>query len=120
MATVAELWSAHGHAAFPARLRSADVSGIDMVTLDADVAGCVSVWLRNGGNIDDRRWEILAARERELTRVLPALTGEEAAYCQRLRDMAVVLMDSPGGSAVRSSRPVSRGGRGGRRGWGGG
>ena len=51
-----------------------------MVSLDADVAGCVSVWLRNNGELDDRRWETLATCEQRLKRVLPKLSGYEAAY----------------------------------------
>jgi hypothetical protein len=44
MTAVARLREAHGDAAFPDRLRSADIAGVEMVMLDADVAACVGIW----------------------------------------------------------------------------
>ncbi len=96
MSGVASLWEAHRNAAFPGRLRSVDIAGVEMVMLDADVAGCVSAWLNDGGNIDDRWWDVLAVRERHLERVVPELSGDEAAYFQRLLDMTVLVLDSSG------------------------
>ncbi|GAB7051354.1 hypothetical protein [Catenuloplanes indicus] len=96
MTGMARLWTAHRDAAFPDRLRSVDIAGIEMVMLDADVAGCISTWLNDGGNIDDRWWDVLAARERDLERVVPELSGDEAAYFQRLLDMTVSVLDSSG------------------------
>jgi hypothetical protein len=95
MTVAAEVWKAHRDAAFPGRLRSADIAGVDIVMLDADVAGCVSSWLDNGGAIDDRRWDILASCERDLERVVPQLSGYEADYCQRLLDMTAVILSAP-------------------------
>lgn len=94
MTAVAELWKAHSSAAFPGRLRTVDIAGVEMVMLDEDVAGCVGIWLSHGCSIDDRRWEALATRGRQLTRVLPELSGDEAVYYQRLLDMTVLLLDS--------------------------
>jgi len=91
MTAVEELWRRHAKEAFPARLTSVDVLGIEMVTLDADIAGCVGTWLHNGGTLDDRRWNVLAARKRELSRVLPELAGEETAYFRRLDEMVELL-----------------------------
>jgi hypothetical protein len=97
MTAVAQLWKAHRDAAFPARLRSTDVAGIEMVLLDADVAGCVSAWLDNG-DMDDRRRECLVNRERDLARVVPELSGYEASYYQRLLDMTVMVLGTRGDS----------------------
>jgi hypothetical protein len=93
---VARLWKAHGDAAFAGRLRFVDVAGVEMVMLDADVTGCVNTWLNNNGTIDDWRWNVLAARERQLKRVVPELSGDEAAYYRRLLDMTVLVLDSSG------------------------
>ena len=95
LAVVAELWKAHRDAAFPNRLRSTDVAGIEMVVLDAAVAGYISTWLNNGGRIDSRRRDILANRERLLARVVPKLSGPEVTYFQRLLDMTALILDSP-------------------------
>jgi hypothetical protein len=94
LAVVAELWKTHCDAAFPSRLRSTDVAGVEMVVLDADVAGCISTWLTNGGGIDSRRREILMNRERLLARVVPKLSGPEVTYFQRLLDMTALVLDS--------------------------
>lgn len=100
LAAVAELWEAHMQAPFPGRLRSADVAGVCMVLLDSNVAGCVSTWLHRGGNIDDERWDILAACEQELLRVIPELDDDEAVYYQRLLDMAVLVLEVPDASML--------------------
>ncbi|MBM2620641.1 hypothetical protein JIG36_34590 [Actinoplanes sp. LDG1-06] len=92
---VTRLWDAHLGTPFPGRLRSVDVAGVTMVLLDADVAGCVTTWLDNGGTLDERRWDTLATCELHLERVLPELSGAEAAYFQRLHDMAVLVLESP-------------------------
>ncbi|MBM0278075.1 hypothetical protein [Micromonospora tarensis] len=92
---VAELWAAHREAAFPARLRAVDIAGVGMVMLDADAAGCISTWLVNGGDLDDWWWDVLAAREQDLARVVPQLAGYEASYYQRLLDMTVLVLGPP-------------------------
>ena len=94
MTAVAELWRAHAEAPFPSRLTSLDVAGAEMVTLDADVAGCVSTWLHNGGSVDSRRYDLLAAHERRLERVVAELSGSEAAYYRRLLDMTVLVLEA--------------------------
>ncbi|GAA3455649.1 hypothetical protein [Dactylosporangium matsuzakiense] len=72
------------------------MAGVEMVVLDADVAGCVSTWLRNGGNLDDQRRGYLAVCEQQLIRSMPELDGYEAAYYQRLLDMTILVLGSPG------------------------
>ncbi|REF99716.1 hypothetical protein DFJ67_5757 [Asanoa ferruginea] len=81
-------------AAFPNRLRGAEVAAVEMVILDADVVGCVSAWLRNGGNIDGPHCGHLASCEEQLIRVIPELNGGEAAYYQRLLDMTALVLES--------------------------
>ncbi|MEU9135173.1 hypothetical protein AB0D33_04225 [Streptomyces sp. NPDC048404] len=58
-ATVNRLWQEHLGTAFPTGLRGAELSGTDMVLLDATVAGCVSTWLNEGGALDRERYRIL-------------------------------------------------------------
>ena len=90
---VADLWKAHQEAAFPRRLIVEEVAGVEMVMLDADVAGSIMSWLGNGGDIDDRRWDVLAVCEQNLIRVIPELADYEASYFQRLLEMAVLVLD---------------------------
>ncbi|MCO8277974.1 hypothetical protein M1L60_46120 [Actinoplanes sp. TRM 88003] len=95
IAAVARLRKEHSEAAFPKRLTYDDVAGVEMVMLDADIMGCVTGWQDSDGNLEDWRWNILAAREHDLERVLPKLSGQEAAYYQELLDMAVLILGSP-------------------------
>ncbi|MEV0173137.1 hypothetical protein AB0I00_18710 [Streptomyces sp. NPDC050803] len=91
-ATVLRLWQQHLGAAFPARLRGAELDGIDMVLLDATVAGCVSTWLNNGGFLDAERHRILRDCVQDLERVRPLWTeAEDIRYLGRLGQLAVLV-----------------------------
>jgi hypothetical protein len=90
---VSRLWRKHRHAEFPARLREQPVSGVDLVGLEADIAGCVSSW-RSGGEPleEDRRKDLTRATE-DLDAVLPLLTSRgESLYFGRLRELAGILL----------------------------
>jgi hypothetical protein len=54
-ALVSQLWEHHLRDPFPARLRGEELAGVDMVMLDADVAGCVDTWLHGSGPLDRGR-----------------------------------------------------------------
>lgn len=90
ISAVAALWNLHLQAAFPARLRNACIAGVEMVMLDADVAGCVTAWLGAGGVLDDRRRDVLRASRQQLAEVNSAVTGNEATYFTRLMDVVVL------------------------------
>ncbi|MGW7018677.1 hypothetical protein ACWGGS_04905 [Streptomyces decoyicus] len=93
-ATVGKLWEEHLAAAFPTALRGAEAAGIDMVMLDADIAGCVLTWQNTGGYLDADRQRILRSRLSDLDRVLPLLVEtNEIHYSQRLRLLAVLTSE---------------------------
>jgi hypothetical protein len=60
------------------------MAGFDMMMLDADPSGCVSVWLKQQGLLDAWRWNVLAECEQRLIRVLPELDAYGREYYQRL------------------------------------
>ncbi|KKK05318.1 hypothetical protein LQ51_14810 [Micromonospora sp. HK10] len=94
---VTELWQEHLRAPFPDRLREADVAGVSMVLLDADLAGCVSVWRSAGGTKDDGRLRILERRLGDLDQVLDLLGDpDEATYCRRLGRLARLVAGATG------------------------
>ncbi|MFD7097118.1 hypothetical protein [Streptomyces xanthophaeus] len=70
---VARLFEEVRNETWPTRLNSADRAGIDLVMLDASIAGCVTTWLGNGGVLDPRRLGILRRRICDLEQVLPEL-----------------------------------------------
>jgi hypothetical protein len=72
-----------------------DVAGVDMIMLDADIAGCVSSLL-SARSLDQRRQAILERSIRNLHRVRPLLTVDnEIVHYDRLRIMAE-LASAPG------------------------
>ncbi|MFC9434230.1 hypothetical protein [Nocardia sp. NPDC057030] len=94
-AVLDRLWEEHLRANFPDRLRGAEPAGVEMVLLDAAIAGCVSTWQDNGGHLDDELLRILRKRIADLDQVLPLLTDtEELRYCWRLHRLAVHAADS--------------------------
>jgi len=80
---------------FPNGLRGADIDGVDLVLVSADVAGCVHVWLKNSGQLDARRWKILHRCLNNLDRILPQLTRPDAiAYFTTYRATARLVRES--------------------------
>jgi hypothetical protein len=94
LAAVAALYEGHTNAPFPSRWRGADVAEFDMIMLDADPSGCISVWLKRHGVLDDWRWNILAECEQQLLRVIPELDEYARVYYQRILDMAVLVLEA--------------------------
>jgi hypothetical protein len=90
------LYDEHERAEFPGRWRDEEPGGVEMVMLDADVAGVVSSWL-SGGRLDAPRQSVLRSSLRDLDRVLPVLSdSEELRYCQRLRELARLVLTTGG------------------------
>ncbi len=79
----------HGRAPFPAGLRVVDLDGVDLIVLDADVAGLVHGEL--AGGLDDDGVAMLWACVAGLDKVLPLIDDAYCASChRRLRTMAAV------------------------------
>lgn len=79
-------------AEFPARLRGEEIEGVDMVMLDADIAGCVSTWLSRSGPLDYASQQALRKCIDDLDEVISRLDApEERAYYNRLRAMAELV-----------------------------
>lgn len=84
---LARLWEEHRRALFPASFRGVDIEGVDLVLLDADVAGLVQRELN--AVLDDRGIAILWACIADLDKIVPLINEEYcAAYFARLRTMA--------------------------------
>lgn len=94
-AAVSHVWQEHLQAPFPAGQRGAERAGIDLVLLDADIAGCVSTWLSHGGSLDHRRSSVLRRRITDLERILPVLAAtDNAPYWQRLYRLGCLVSES--------------------------
>lgn len=85
-----------------------------MALLDADMAGCVSVWLNNGGALDTERLGILRDCIADLEQILPMLNEPEGPrYYQRLHQPALFVstVEEPNPSSEESSKSCSGAGR---------
>ncbi|MFE9021160.1 hypothetical protein ACFYNL_21705 [Streptomyces sp. NPDC007808] len=81
------LWEEHCRAPFPAGFRGVDLDGVDLVMLDADVAGLVRGELADG--LDGEGVAMLWACVAGLDKVLPLIDDAYcASYYGRLRTMA--------------------------------
>ncbi|MGW5371257.1 hypothetical protein ACWER6_31455 [Streptomyces sp. NPDC004009] len=92
MRNAARLWREHRTCEFPAPLRGAEVEGIDLVMLDADTAGCVHAWIRDGGALDPERGRILRTCVEDLDRVTARISDPAGRrYYERLHRLAVLV-----------------------------
>lgn len=93
--SVAPQWQRHLERPFPPRLRGEEIEGVDMVTVDADIAGCVQTWLNSSSDLDKMRTGVLRGCLDDLDRVLPQLSDpEEADYYAGLRDLAARVLSA--------------------------
>lgn len=84
---IARLWEDHVRALFPDDFRGVDFEGVDLVLLDADVAGLVQREL-NGG-LDDSGIAHLWGCIADLDKIVPLINEEYcASYFTKLRTMA--------------------------------
>ena len=92
---VRRLWQAHLERPFPPRMRGEEIDGVDMVMVDADVAGCASTWLSSSTNLDSARIGILRACRDDLRRVVPAMSNPtERDYYVGLQALANAVLDA--------------------------
>lgn len=86
---LARLWEDHLHALFPDGFRGVDFDGVDLVLLDADVAGLVQRELKGG--LDDSGIAYLWGCIADLDKIVPLINEEYcASYFTKLRTMAQV------------------------------
>lgn len=90
---ISDLWKEHLAAPFPNGFRAMDISGIDLVMLDADVAGCVDTFLSRG-KLNLYQTAILGLSYRNLSYVIPIINDEEKEYFWRLERLAELVLKS--------------------------
>jgi hypothetical protein len=87
---LSRLWDEHRSALFPPADRGREVAGVDLMLLDADIAGCANSALT--GPLDARRRESLEFGIGQLAVVLPLITEERSAvYFHRLQRLAQLV-----------------------------
>lgn len=93
---VARLYQEFMGLPFPPGLAGADRAGFDLVMLDSDTAAWVSIWIKNGGELEARGRSGLLRCLARLDRVIPVLSeADDPEYWHRLHEMARLVADSP-------------------------
>jgi hypothetical protein len=94
MRTVSALWREHSKAVFPGRLRGQELAGVDLMMLDADIAGCIVTW-QGSRSLDERHQALLTQLLKDVESVLPLLIDtQERAYYARLGELARLVSGS--------------------------
>lgn len=87
-------WREHLAAPFPQRLREDLVAGVDMVVLDAAIAGYVMAWLggeRQGGESVQPLRRLMVEADVALSHLVEP---DEVVYVRRLRQMAAAIIEA--------------------------
>ena len=93
METVRALRDTHADAEYPAELSvDAEIDGIALVLLDADVAGLADAFMDGGGTLRPDQWFTLRECAADAQRVLPRLDGAARAYFLRLAMIAHAML----------------------------
>jgi hypothetical protein len=97
MASVRDLLDTHTAAPYPAELSGgAEVAGVSLVMLDADIAGLAAAYLGAGGRLRADQWFTLRECAADARAVVPQLAGESWVYFGRLYALAqAILQDAP-------------------------
>ncbi len=87
------LWFEHQKAAFPSECCGEECDGIDLVMLDADIAGCVTTFLKRKHTLDPCRLAVLGICYRDACYVASRLDPDAANYYQRLELLAKLVLE---------------------------
>jgi hypothetical protein len=95
MQSVRDILETHLAAGYPPGLASdAEIDGISLILLDADVAGLAESFLAAGGHLRPDQWFILRQCVAHTRAVLPELKDEAWVYFARLHALAQALLRS--------------------------
>ena len=84
------LWQQHSSASFPKEYK--EIDGIDLTFLDAEIAGCVRMYIHNGAKLDYPRIRILRDRLIDLNTIILFLDKDELNYFNRLSELANLIL----------------------------
>jgi len=87
-----ELWQQHSSAAFPSGYVDKDINRINLPLLDAEIAGCIRIYIHHDGKLDPQRVKTLQEHLIDLNAVILLMDREELVYFDRLRKMANLVL----------------------------
>jgi hypothetical protein len=87
-----ELWQQHHASAFPKGYGDKEINRVNLSLLDAEVAGCIRLYINNGGKIDPQQVKMLRDRLIDLNTIILLMDRDELIYFDRLRKMANLVL----------------------------
>lgn len=90
---IEELWQEHLGVEFPSGCGGEEVEGIDLVLLDADIAGCIETYLERR-KLDLKHAAILGLCYRDCAVAVKSLNGVAKDYFLRLEKLAKLVMEA--------------------------
>ena len=87
-----ELWQQHSSATFPNGYADKDINRINLPLLDAEIAGCIRIFVHNEGKLDSQRVGTLRARLIDLNAIILLMNHDELIYFDRLRIMSNLVL----------------------------
>ncbi|HXD12034.1 MAG TPA: hypothetical protein VN653_18340 [Anaerolineales bacterium] len=91
-ADILELWQEHSSATFPKGYGEKVINGIDLPLLDAEIAGCIHMYVHGGEKLEFQRVKMLRERLIDLNKIVLLLNSEELLYFNRLRELANLVL----------------------------
>lgn len=85
---ILELWQEYSSAVLPKGYSDKKVNEINLALLDAETAGCIQMYVNQGGELDRERVKILRKCVVDLNTIVLLLNSEELTYFDRLRNLA--------------------------------
>jgi hypothetical protein len=89
---ILELWGQHSSAAFPEGYGGREINGINLPLLDAEIAGCIHIFVHNHGELDPARLKTLRKSLIDLNSIVLLLDSAELIYFDRLRNLANLVL----------------------------
>lgn len=89
---ILELWQEHSSAVFPRGYSDKKVNEINLALLDAEIAGCIQIYMHRDGELDRERIKVLRKCLVDLNTIVLLLNSEELAYFDRLGKLANLIL----------------------------
>ena len=83
-----ELWQQHSSAAFPKGYGGREIDRINLPLLDAEITGCVRIYISTDGKFDTQQIKTLRERLIDLNTIILLMDRDELIYFERLRKIA--------------------------------
>src|SRR5512139_3071970 len=87
-----ELWQQHSTAAFPDGYGDKEINRINLSLLDAEMAGCIRLYIHNNGRIDPQQVKVLRDRLIDINGIILLMDRDDLIYFDRLRKMASLVL----------------------------